>query len=148
MRGNAATVWIPWRLATVVALMLAVLGIGCTPSTLALATRTANGTADVMDRGQAILAESYEAEQRAAVDAATSEAEAKAAVATIRARYKPAWEAYRSLRHLWLAFAATIEGRKLGRYDDRELAAWLPRLAKAHGEFAKAMEALEGGPPQ
>ena len=149
MRAYAEpTICMPWRFATVVAAILALLGTGCTPSTLTIAVRTANTTADLMDAAQTVLADTYKAEQIAAVDAASSADGAKAAVAAIRARYAPAWAAHRAARHTWLSFAATIEGRKLGHYTDTEIASWLPRIAKAHAELARAVEAIAGEPKQ
>lgn len=109
--------------------MLCMLALLLSACTIDNAIRIANTAADIGDKVQAHLAESYKAEQEAAVDVARSREGAEAAVKLIRQKFAPYWDAYRKFRQAWLILADTINAVRAGQ--DRDIAGALTALIDA-----------------
>jgi hypothetical protein len=120
--------------------LLLVMTIGCA-SVLDSATRTANALGAFGDTTHAILADTYEAEQRTCVEVAEAREAAERCVALVRSDYRETWNAYRAFRFAWLGLATLIHAAKLtGTTPDLPaLLASLSRLASAHTRLSRAL---------
>lgn len=104
------------RLALLGVLLLVL--VGCA---LDGAIRAANVAGDVATAAHGVLSEVYEAEQLEAAEVPDLTM-AKQRVADIRARFRPAWKAYRVLRAAWVMAAALLRAAQIdGSLSDRAL---------------------------
>lgn len=116
-------------------------------SAIGAAKRTVNATAAAGTvAAQAIGAADLEAQQRA-VEAATSEEEARAEVAAIRARFGPVWAAYQRYRAVWIAAAAAVRAAEAAdavgqQYDEAAIVRLLAELGAAQAALNEALAKL------
>lgn len=126
---------------------LALILAACTPSQLAIATRTANGIGDFAESTRDVLAERYKAEQVQCVELAPERADAEFCVQDVRKRYEPAWKWYNDLRRAWLMLSAAIQSAKIiDDAEDPRIAPALLRLVKARDGFGKVSDVLKETP--
>lgn len=121
-------------------LFLLVASLGC-GTVLDGAIRTANVAGDVAEAAHSALAEVYEAEQVEAAELSDL-AVARAVVADIRARFRPAWRAYRVLRASWVAAAAIIRAAQVDGTLTAKALALVVELVAQQAALADAMGAL------
>jgi len=118
---------------------------GCGPSAATQTINALNSAADVADKAQALLAVEYEREQLAAVDTATTKAEATAEVYKIRQRYAPAWTSHRVFRIVWIDIATAVQIAQASRepIDGVKLFKLLAKLADAQRSFIESVKKIE-----
>jgi len=116
----------------------------CTPSAISQATTAANAVAVFSEGAHETLATSYQSEQEECVEQSPSKDEARACVATVRASYSSAWEAYRGMRFAWLGLASSIQSAKLANSNVGlvELLVMISRLASMQESFRHAIQPL------
>jgi len=110
------------------------------------AVAATNAAADLATAAEHTLEELDRREQADAIAHATTEGEARAAVAMVRLRYARAWEAYRRFRLAWLAAASAERA-----YDAAAAARRAPDVAHllaAAATLADAAAALEAATAQ
>lgn len=122
----------PSGLIVLVLCALAALLVGCATARDA-AVVTLNGSADFAAKAEPALEELDRRDQQAIVDFTFEQAEARARLAVVRARYHKAWLAYRDFRASWLAAAASVRA-----YDDATAA----KLGGSEADFVRAVAAL------
>lgn len=86
--------------------------------TLDNAIRAANTAAELGDRVEKTLAETYKKEQVDAIDHSENVEQAKLAVSEIRKKYAPAWAAYSAFHRAWLALRGVILAVQAGQDGD------------------------------
>lgn len=123
---------------------LALIVAACTPSQLAVATRTANGVAEFAEATHDVLAKRYKAEQVQCVELAPARADAEFCVQDVRKRYEPAWRWYNNLRRAWLLLSSAIQSAKIvNDAEDPRLLPAISKLLKAREGFDQVADVLK-----
>lgn len=122
---------------------------GCA-STRDVAVQTLNASSAFATSAEPALEEIYKRDEQAVVDATKTREDAAASVAVVRARYAPAWKAYRDYRAAWLTAATairtydTVKSRS-GSTTDADLQTAAKALIAAEGSLITAMTAARNG---
>jgi hypothetical protein len=91
------------------ATLLAVVLLGCGPSAKALQAKAADAAARGANAALPALVESYRRQGLAAIDAASTPAEAKASLALVEQKWKPVWEAWKAVGAAHDIWAGALE---------------------------------------
>lgn len=92
-----------------VAVAVLTLAVGCGPKAVEVQARMANTVAVVMNSTSPLLIKQEQSEGDAAIDAAKDKAAARAAVADIKERWQPVWDAYDAVRIAQGHWATALE---------------------------------------
>lgn len=104
----------------------------------------ANSVATFADGAHDIISERYESALGVCLDMPDKPSALECGEA-VRDRFKPLWDAYRTLRIAWLSLAAYVHSHEAGGIPmkERELAEQLASLAKSVREFKRIHEGLD-----
>lgn len=124
-------------------LIAVLLCVGCAGA-LDRAVTAANVAQVFLTQAEHTVAELHRSERDAAIERATTEADARLAAAAVHAKFAPIWDAYRVARAAWIASAAVINAARVAEEaNSLAVADAATDLASAMADFSRALDTLK-----